>query len=58
MYYLPLDISFTNAIELAGANGKLDILDFSFDFGHSSYPHDASQAKDLLTCSMQRLPNT
>ena len=30
--YLPLDISFTNAIELAGANGKLDILDFSFDF--------------------------
>ena len=30
--YLPLDISFVNAIELAGANGKLDILDFSFDF--------------------------
>ncbi len=30
--YLPLDISFANAIELAGANGKLDILDFSFDF--------------------------
>lgn len=32
--YLPLDISFTNAIELAGANGKLDILDFSFDFNN------------------------
>tara|TARA_B100000809_G_C15140686_1_gene533199 strand:- start:5252 stop:6934 length:1683 start_codon:yes stop_codon:yes gene_type:complete len=30
--YLPLDISFTKALELAGANGKLDILDFSFDF--------------------------
>lgn len=30
--YLPLDISFTNALEIAGANGKLDILDFSFDF--------------------------
>ena len=30
--YLPLDISFANAIEVAGANGKLDILDFSFDF--------------------------
>ena len=30
--YLPIDISFANAIELAGANGKLDILDFSFDF--------------------------
>ena len=30
--YLPLDISFTKALELAGANGKLKILDFSFDF--------------------------
>jgi SSS family transporter len=30
--YLPLDISFTKALELAGANGKLEILDFSFDF--------------------------
>tara|TARA_R110000787_G_scaffold60220_11_gene136616 strand:- start:1353 stop:3032 length:1680 start_codon:yes stop_codon:yes gene_type:complete len=30
--YLPLDISFTKALEIAGANGKLDILDFSFDF--------------------------
>ncbi|MAN59308.1 MAG: sodium:solute symporter [Flavobacteriaceae bacterium] len=30
--YLPLDISFTDALEIAGANGKLDILDFSFDF--------------------------
>lgn len=30
--YLPLDISFTNALEIAGANGKLDVLDFSFDF--------------------------
>ena len=30
--YLPEDISFYNALEIAGAGGKLDILDFSFDF--------------------------
>ncbi len=30
--YLPLDISFSKALEIAGANGKMDILDFSFDF--------------------------
>ena len=30
--YLPQEISFTKALELAGANGKLDILDFSFNF--------------------------
>lgn len=30
--YLPLDVSFTSALELAGAHGKLDVLDFSFDF--------------------------
>ena len=30
--YLPENISFTNALEIAGASGKLDILDFSFDF--------------------------
>ena len=30
--YLPLDISFTKALEIAGANGKMDVLDFSFDF--------------------------
>ena len=29
--YLPQGISFTKALELAGANGKLDILDFSFN---------------------------
>ena len=29
--YLPQEISFTKALELAGANGKLDILDFSFN---------------------------
>ncbi|WP_031425916.1 sodium:solute symporter family transporter [Flavimarina sp. Hel_I_48] len=28
--YLPEDISFTNALEIAGASGKLNILDFSF----------------------------
>src|SRR5690606_28277660 len=30
--YLPLDISFSKALEIAGANGKMDILDFSFNF--------------------------
>ena len=30
--YLPLDISFSKALDIAGANGKMDILDFSFDF--------------------------
>ncbi|WP_026838762.1 sodium:solute symporter [Gillisia sp. JM1] len=29
--YLPADISFSNALDIAGASGKLDILDFSFD---------------------------
>ena len=30
--YLPLDITFTKALEIAGASGKMEILDFSFDF--------------------------
>ncbi|MEZ4859174.1 MAG: sodium:solute symporter [Flavobacteriaceae bacterium] len=30
--FLPLDISFNKALEIAGANGKMNILDFSFDF--------------------------
>lgn len=30
--YLPKEITFTKALEIAGANGKMDILDFSFDF--------------------------
>lgn len=29
--YLPLDITFTKALEIAGASGKMEILDFSFD---------------------------
>ncbi|MCW8980261.1 MULTISPECIES: sodium:solute symporter [Altibacter] len=32
--YLPLDISFTKALDIAGAGGKMDILDFSFDFNN------------------------
>ncbi|MBZ0327166.1 MAG: sodium:solute symporter [Altibacter sp.] len=32
--YLPLDISLSNALEIAGANGKMEILDFSFDFNN------------------------
>ena len=30
--YLPLDISFSKALDIAGANGKMEVLDFSFDF--------------------------
>ena len=30
--YLPDEISFTKALEIAGASGKMDILDFSMDF--------------------------
>ena len=32
--YLPLDISFSKALDIAGAGGKLDVLDFSFDFSN------------------------
>jgi Na+/proline symporter len=32
--YLPENISFTNALQIAGANGKMDVLDFSFDFNN------------------------
>lgn len=31
---LPNDITFTNALEIAGASGKMEILDFSFDFNN------------------------
>ena len=34
--YLPLDIGFHNALEIAGANGKMEVLDFSFDI-HNKY---------------------
>lgn len=30
--YLPLDISLSKALDIAGASGKMEILDFSFDF--------------------------
>lgn len=30
--YLPENITFSNALEIAGASGKMNILDFSFDF--------------------------
>ena len=30
--YLPADISFSKALKIAGASGKMDVLDFSFDF--------------------------
>ena len=29
--YLPLDITFSKAMDIAGASGKMEILDFSFD---------------------------
>ncbi len=31
---LPEDITFSNAIEIAGASGKMDVLDFSFDLNN------------------------
>ena len=30
--YLPESVSFTNALEIAGTGGKMNILDYSFDF--------------------------
>jgi len=32
VFSLPDGITFSNALEIAGASGKMDILDFSFDF--------------------------
>lgn len=32
--YLPENISFSNALQIAGANGKMDVLDFSFDMSN------------------------
>lgn len=32
VYALPDGINFSNALQIAGASGKMDILDFSFDF--------------------------
>lgn len=34
MYQLPPEINFQNALSIAGASGKLDILDFSFDWNN------------------------
>jgi SSS family transporter len=31
---LPADITFTKALNIAGASGKMDVLDFSFDFNN------------------------
>jgi len=32
--YLPENINFSNALQIAGANGKMDVLDFSFDLNN------------------------
>jgi SSS family solute:Na+ symporter len=32
--YLPQEISFTKALEIAGASGKMEVLDFSFDLNN------------------------
>jgi Na+/proline symporter len=32
--YLPDDITFSKAIDIAGASGKMEVLDFSFDFNN------------------------
>lgn len=34
MYELPPEINFQNALSIAGASGKLDVLDFSFDLNN------------------------
>ncbi|MFD1316863.1 sodium:solute symporter [Namhaeicola litoreus] len=34
IYSLPEDISFNNALKIAGASGKMEILDFSFDLNN------------------------
>ena len=31
LHYLPNDMTFSNALNIAGANGKMNIVDFSFD---------------------------
>ncbi|MFD2562479.1 sodium:solute symporter [Aquimarina rubra] len=32
--YLPEDVTFTKALEIAGASGKMEVLDFSFDLSN------------------------
>ncbi|WBL24413.1 sodium:solute symporter [Zunongwangia sp. HGR-M22] len=32
LHYLPENITFTKALEIAGSEGKMNVLDFSFDF--------------------------
>ncbi|WPY99968.1 sodium:solute symporter [Christiangramia sp. OXR-203] len=32
--YLPEEVTFTKALEIAGTSGKMDVLDFSFDFNN------------------------
>ncbi|WP_438712230.1 sodium:solute symporter [Aquimarina muelleri] len=32
--YLPEEITFTNALDIAGASGKMEVLDFSFDLNN------------------------
>lgn len=34
IHYLPEDISFSNALHIAGVNGKMEVLDFSTDPSH------------------------
>ncbi len=34
MSYLPENITFSKALEIAGASGKMEVLDFSFDFNN------------------------
>lgn len=34
MEYLPKEITFVKALEIAGASGKMNVLDFSFDFSN------------------------
>ncbi len=46
--YLPENINFSNALEIAGASGKMDILDFSFDFENRYTLWKSSSALDVF----------
>ena len=46
--YLPLDITFTKALEIAGASGKMEILDFSFDFNNKYINRRLESANDSV----------
>ena len=54
LYSLPSGIGFTDALHIAGANGRLNVVDFSFDwdsrytFWSVSYTHLTLPTSDLV----------